>query len=257
MAFKAKASTLTFDANKRYLWQIAELGNGLKHFGYVTADQRATVEASAYFNDDEYEFTVHVGDKVTVWQVAALDDTQSIIDDLAETSGFIDTYDIVVRSIASDTIAASRNPDFTLTPTTQQFDLGTRNNDGVDNRIRVYVQASEAITLKQCIGIDENFSATPLTATTAASAHLIGWAADAAMASADYGWATLSGANFQGLVADATTADTQLYIAATAGVLTVDSSTGNAVAVNGVVVVTLRSGAGATELLATYPSVAA
>lgn len=255
MAFKAKAATLTFDPSKRYLWQIAEFGNGLKHFGYVTADLKAVVEASGYFNDDEAEFVWHIGDRITVYQVLAITDTQSVLDDIA--AGLVDVYDTIVRAVASDTIDVGSEPDFTLTPAAQGFDLGQRNVNGVDNRARVYVQASGAVALYAAVGIDEDFQATELTTTTAAAAHLIGWAADAAMADNDYGWITLSGTNFLGKVIDNCTADAQLYTTATAGVLGSDASTADPVAVYGVVCVAAASGGGGSQLIATYPYLAA
>lgn len=138
---------------------------------------------------------------------------------------------------------------------TAQFKLGSI-AVGQDNRKFVYVQANGAIDLNDFVTVDENFQAAAGTTTTAAGAHLTAWAADIAYADNEFGWLTLSGANFNGNVLDGTTADAQLYTTATAGHLSTDSSTGDPIAVNGVVVVTVRSGAGATELLATYPVIA-
>jgi hypothetical protein len=96
MAFKAKVTTLTFDANKRYFWQIANLGNGINHFGYVSADTAAAMEISGYFNDDELEFTMNAGDRITIWTVDAISDTRSLQDDFF--SGLNAIYQSVVMA---------------------------------------------------------------------------------------------------------------------------------------------------------------
>lgn len=145
--------------------------------------------------------------------------------------------------------------DPTVTSTTCDWKLG-QIAEGVDNRKFVYVQANGAIVVNAACGVDEDFQAAELTTTTAAGAHLIAWAADVAFADNDYGWLTTSGTNFSGLAADNSTADTQLYTTATDGTLSTDSSTGNPLAVNGVVFVAVTSGGGASQLIATYPTIA-
>lgn len=146
--------------------------------------------------------------------------------------------------------------DPTVTSTTLDWKLG-QIAEGVDNRKWVYCQASGAIVVNAAVGIDEDFQATELTTTTAAAAHLIGWAADVAFADNEYGWITTSGTNFSGLIADNSSADTQLYTTATDGTLSTDSSTADPLAVYGVVAVAVTSGGGASQLIATYPYIAA
>jgi hypothetical protein len=81
MAFKAKASTLTFDANKRYFWRIAALGNGVNHWGYVSNDTPAAMEISGYFNDPEIIAVAKPGDRLTVWHVDSISDLRTLQDD--------------------------------------------------------------------------------------------------------------------------------------------------------------------------------
>lgn len=94
MAFKAKATTLTFDANKRYFWRIANLGNGINHFGYVTPDAAGAVEISGYFANEECISVMNPGDRLTVWSVDAIVDTRSIQDDFF--SGLNAIYETIV-----------------------------------------------------------------------------------------------------------------------------------------------------------------
>ena len=81
MAFKAKASTLTFDANKRYFWRIANLGNGINHWGYISTDTAAAMEISGYFANAECVEVMNPGDRLTVWQVDVISDLRTVQDD--------------------------------------------------------------------------------------------------------------------------------------------------------------------------------
>lgn len=96
MAFKAKVTTLTFDANKRYFWKIADLGAGISQFGYVSADTAAAMEISGYFSDAELVGVMNTGDLLTVWSVDAISDTRSIQDDMY--SGLNAIYQTVVMA---------------------------------------------------------------------------------------------------------------------------------------------------------------
>lgn len=96
MAFKAKATDLSFDPNKRYFWRIADLGNGIGHYGYVSADTPGAAEISGYFNDDELEFVLKAGDRITFWQVDAVADTRTIQADMD--AGLNSIYETIVMA---------------------------------------------------------------------------------------------------------------------------------------------------------------
>lgn len=145
--------------------------------------------------------------------------------------------------------------DVTAESATAQFKLGTRAH-GADGRQFVYVQASGSIGINKAVGIDEDFQAVSLTTTTAAAMHMVGWAADHAFTDDYYGFVTISGTNFSGLIKDNSSADAPLYTTATSGVLSTDSSTANPVKVAGVTCVAVTSGGGACQLIATYPILA-
>lgn len=105
MAFKMKSTSATLDFNKYYFWSIAELGNGIRHYGYVTADAPGVWEVSGYFSDAELEFVLKPGDKISVWQVAAIDDTRNIRDDIA--AGFVDFNETFVVASSGSGINVS------------------------------------------------------------------------------------------------------------------------------------------------------
>lgn len=131
-----------------------------------------------------------------------------------------------------------------------EFKLGTR-AAGQDNRSFVYVQASGSIAIGDAVGIDEDFQAVSLTTTTAAAMHAVGWASEHAFTNDYYGFVTVSGADFDGLVADNSSADAPLYTTATAGYLSTDSSTANPIKVAGVTCIAVTSGGGLSKLIAT------
>lgn len=88
MAFKKEATLATDNRSKKYFWHETVRGNGLQKYVYVTADAPGTVEISGYFDDDELRALLKPGDAIEVIQVAAIDDTRSIRDDIA--AGFVD-----------------------------------------------------------------------------------------------------------------------------------------------------------------------
>ena len=102
MAFKAKSTSGTLDYNKRYLWEIANLGNGINHWGYVTADTAAAIDIAGYFSGDEQVAVMKPGDRLTVWNVDGIDDTRSIQDDFA--AGMNAIWQTVVMSNDGTTV---------------------------------------------------------------------------------------------------------------------------------------------------------
>jgi hypothetical protein len=83
MAFKGTSASSTLDRNKQYFWTILEMGNGLRLHGYVSADAATTVDGSNYIDDQDYIDYLTPGDLVLAYQAGAIDDTQSVLDDLA------------------------------------------------------------------------------------------------------------------------------------------------------------------------------
>lgn len=84
MAFKGVATTASGNlSNKVYMWVSLVDGAGIQHWTYVTADTLATVDGSDYITDQDFIDVLRVGDTVTVYVADAIDDTQSIHDDLA------------------------------------------------------------------------------------------------------------------------------------------------------------------------------
>ena len=134
-----------------------------------------------------------------------------------------------------------------------QFKLGTI-AEGQDGRSFVYVLSSGSLAADAVCGIDEDFTAIELTTTTAAAMHAVGWP-EVGCGTGKYGWLCRNGTNFNGLVADNSSADAPLYTTATAGYLSSDSSTANPIKVVGVTCVAVTSGGGASELIATWPHI--
>jgi len=129
--------------------------------------------------------------------------------------------------------------DFTLTPTTAEFDLGTCVM-GTDGTKWVYVQASGAITQYDAVGIDENYQAAALTKALADAGHQVGYA-QVAFADNDYGWIACAGSNVSVRVAASCAADVALYTTATAGVL--DDTSASQTKLLGAVIVTAGTSA--------------
>lgn len=137
---------------------------------------------------------------------------------------------------------------------TKKFGLG-QCGYGQDGQEYVYVQAGEALTLGAICAVDENFQAVELTTSNAVNMHAVAWAANIAFSNDDFGWLTVKGTNFSGLIADDSSADSPLYTTSTGGTLSSDASTGNPVLVAGVTCVSVASGGGASELIASWPRI--
>lgn len=123
-----------------------------------------------------------------------------------------------------------------------------------DGGLYMYVQAEAAITQYDCVTIDENFQAQPVTTTLATevsgdAGNFYGFA-QVAFADNDFGWVALKGSNIRCRVVADTTADVMLYTSATAGVLT---SVSAGVLLNGLVTVTTTSVATNIEVIASNP----
>ena len=141
--------------------------------------------------------------------------------------------------------------DFTATPTTADFSLGTR-VIGSDGTEWVYVQASGAITQYYAVAIDENYQAAHLTTALNGAGHMLGFA-QVAFADNDYGWVAVRGSNIKVKVAASCTADARLYTTTNAGILD-DASASAASRVYGVVAVTAgATAATAVEVIASFP----
>mgnify|MGYP001073871007 CR=1 FL=1 len=129
---------------------------------------------------------------------------------------------------------------------------------GSDGREFVYVQSSGALTQYDCVAIDEDFIARPITTTLGAEANSVGFA-QVAFTDGQFGWVATKGhdAGVDSLkvrTKDNTAANAALYTSTSAGVLSSDGSTGNPVRVEGVRTADAApSGGGATAIVATYP----
>lgn len=134
-----------------------------------------------------------------------------------------------------------------------EFKLGTI-GVGQDGREFVYVLSSGSLAADAACGIDEDFTAIELTTTTAAAMHKVGWP-EVGIGTGKYGWLCVRGTNFNALIADNSSADSPLYTTATAGYLSTDSSTSNPIKVVGVTCVSVASGGGASEVIATWPHI--
>jgi hypothetical protein len=154
---------------------------------------------------------------------------------------------------ASFTVGAN----FAETHTSPKFNLGDRAY-GADSTEWVYVQADGAITKYDCVGVDENFQASPATSAIGNAA----WApafAQVAFADNEYGWVATRGSNIY-VRAKSAVPDTQLYVGTasggtgTAGVVVSTTAT-SLVKLNGVVLITTASAgtAEAIEIMATNP----
>jgi len=131
--------------------------------------------------------------------------------------------------------------------------LGTRmlGNDGTE---WVFVQANGAITQYDCVLIDEDYQAQPITSTLAteadtSSGDLLGFA-QVAFADNDFGWVAVKGSNIRCRLSASCVAHTMLYTTASAGVLD-DGSAG--VLINGLVSATTITAATNAEIIASNP----
>jgi hypothetical protein len=128
--------------------------------------------------------------------------------------------------------------------------LGTR-VQASDSQEYMYVLAGSAITQYQVVGVDENYSAYPLTKAMADDGWHIG-AAQVAFASGDYGWVATRGSNVTIKVLGACAADVALYTSGTAGSL--DDATSSQTKIDGIVLVTAAATAASSrECIMTFP----
>ena len=128
--------------------------------------------------------------------------------------------------------------------------LGTRVM-ATDGQEYLYVVAGSAITQYNVVGVDENYSAYPLTKAQADDGWTIG-AAQVAFASGDYGWVCTKGSNVNITVLGACAADVALYTSATAGKL--DDATSSQTKIEGIVLVAAAATAASTrECIMTSP----
>jgi hypothetical protein len=141
--------------------------------------------------------------------------------------------------------------DFTATPTTAAFDVGTRCNS--PDAEYVYVHASGNITAGDAVAIDEDFEAAALTKSLADVGHTIGFA-QVAFTDNDYGWVALRGRSINCRLASACALDVALFTTGTAGVL--DDISTSQTKIQGVRSVTTITNGAASEIIANYPQIA-
>jgi hypothetical protein len=133
------------------------------------------------------------------------------------------------------------------------FALGTR-VQAENGQEYVYVQASGAITLGDAVGVDEAFQAAALTAAMVADGWSIAFAQIAA-ADNEHLFVATRGHQLTCRFAAAQPVDTALGTGSVAG--TLHTITVGGTSIKGVVAVTSVTGAGTTEILATFPRSAA
>lgn len=130
------------------------------------------------------------------------------------------------------------------------FPLGLCVN-ATDGQVYQYVQAAEAITQYDWVGVDENHQMNQLSATEAGDGWTVG-VAQVAFADNELGWVAIRGQNLQGRVLLSCNADAALRTSATAGALD-DNTTGTeirgAVCVAGNTLTTTTN----VEVLLTWP----
>jgi len=132
--------------------------------------------------------------------------------------------------------------DLTSQSSTQDRTLG-ETFIGDDAQVWVYCKFASATTQYDWVGIDENFSARPLTNAMAQDGWQIG-IAPLAYTINYYGWAAIKGANLTGRVGASCNADVSLYTSATAGVLDDTAGAGTSLTkIEGVVLVTANASA--------------
>ena len=138
-----------------------------------------------------------------------------------------------------------------------QFKLGTKVNT-TDGGTYMYVHASAAITQYDCVAIDENFEATPVTAVQALDGWFCGFA-QVAFSDNDFGWVAISGSNINCSIITGVAADTTLGVPMTSLALTAGSlinyKTSHSVRVAGIVGVaaSATSVSVTPEIIATSP----
>lgn len=123
---------------------------------------------------------------------------------------------------------------------------------GVDGTEFELVKAGSAITVYDCVAIDENRNAWPMTKARADDGWAVGFA-QTALTKGNYGCVARHGSNIKCRLAKACAPDVALYTTATGGVLDDESSAQTNI--DGVVAVTTASASGVTpiEVIATSP----
>lgn len=163
--------------------------------------------------------------------------------------------DRVLSNLAGVDFAATYAPIATATPEIpglphKVLDVALSDNGGE----YIFATVSGAASAGELVGIDENGVARPITTANGGASWLLAWA-QVAFSDGYSGWFKRRG-KLTGLMKDNATADAQLYTSTTAGYVTTDGSTGDPIAIEGVVIVTAVSGGGSTTLLASYPHIA-
>lgn len=125
---------------------------------------------------------------------------------------------------------------------------------GSDETEFVYIECTGAIAQFDCVAIDEDHNALPITNALAAAGHGIGFA-QIAIALGEFGWVATRGSNISVTVAASAAKDVQIYTTATAGSLD-DTATSTATLLRGVVLATTNGTASTTsvEVRAVFPS---
>ncbi len=145
---------------------------------------------------------------------------------------------------------------YTLTHASPVFQLGEKGK-GTNGSEWVYAKASGAVTAYQAVGIDEDFTAYPLTSALAARSDFLGFA-QAACATTYYTWIATKGSDIKVRTKASAVADTQLWTTASAGVLD-DATSAAALKIDGVVLVssasTAANGAAGIEVKASWPAI--
>ena len=133
-----------------------------------------------------------------------------------------------------------------------EFEVGSRYT-GTDGTEWVYVQANGAITQYDCVAIDENYQAAPMTTALGNTGAIVGFA-QVAFTNDYYGWVAVGGTNIT-VRCEVATADQTLRTTVSAGVLST-ASTASAVKFAGLVAVTAVASTGSSEVIANNVHVA-
>jgi hypothetical protein len=121
------------------------------------------------------------------------------------------------------------------------FTIGDRHTDS-DGNSWVYVKASAAFTLGDCVAVKSGYKGSPMTDALSKAAQEVAVASKVAFATDDYGWVQTAGAFANLRVAIDCEPKVPLYITATAGVL--DDATLSSM-IQGVQITTSATAAGA------------
>lgn len=114
MAFKLNATVTSGNIiNKQYLYMAIDTGSFGRVWHYVTADAPALVESHGYFDADDGADSaqavanLRVGDRIVVYQVAAIADTRTLDADAA--AGLTDVSEHIV--LTNDGVAVDLSSD--------------------------------------------------------------------------------------------------------------------------------------------------